>query len=211
MNTQGPRGYQEGLLVDTLDRMRRNPEGRKVVHLRLSQLMPHNRTPVRIRILHRMFRNLESGRQVQLFPIGNDDLVIIVNAGAQRDVANTCERVRTLFESDPVTHLIEGRPDKFIFWFDLGLDAALAIHAAQQLRQIVQKMPPRSDQLMPGLTPVILDDVQKNWPLPISFRLSVTKWPYGLMPKPMPQPSSFMNFSSLSQTFKRLSRPTLIC
>ncbi len=107
MNTQpqGARGYQEGLLVDTLDRMRRNPEGRKVVHLRLSQLMAHNRTPVRIRIINRMFRNMESGRQAQLFPMSNDDLVIVVSAGGQRDVANICERIRTLFESDPVTNI----------------------------------------------------------------------------------------------------------
>ncbi|MBL8643289.1 MAG: EAL domain-containing protein [Rhodospirillaceae bacterium] len=162
MNSQGARGYQEGLLVDTLDRMRRNPEGRKVVHLRFSQLMPHNRTPVRIRIINRMFRNLESGRQAQLFPIGNDDLVIVVNAGAQRDVANVCERIRTLFESDPVTHLKDGEPDKFILWFDLGLDAALAIHTAQQLRAHVQKMPPRAENALPNLTPAVLDDVQKK-------------------------------------------------
>jgi hypothetical protein len=62
MSTQGAKGYQETLLVDTLDRMRRNPEGRKVVHLRLGKLMPANRTPVRIKIVTRMFRTLESGR-----------------------------------------------------------------------------------------------------------------------------------------------------
>lgn len=150
------------MLVDTLDRMRRNPEGRKVVHLRLSQLMPHNRTPVRVRIIGRMFRTLESGRQVQLFPIGNDDLIIIVNAGAQRDVANIADRIRSLFETDPITHLSDGQPDKFILWFDLGLDSALAIHTAQQLRAIVQKMPPRNEQAMPSLTPALLDDVQKK-------------------------------------------------
>ena len=162
MSTQGPRGYQEGLLVDTLDRMRRNPEGRKVVHLRLSQLMAQNRTPVRVRIIYRMFRTLESGRQAQLFPIGNDDLMIIVTAGAQRDVANTCERIRTLFETDPITHLVNGEPDRFILWFDLSLDSALAIHTAQQLRLLVQRMPPRGEQTMPALTPATLDEVQKK-------------------------------------------------
>jgi EAL domain-containing protein (putative c-di-GMP-specific phosphodiesterase class I) len=162
MNTQGPRGYQEGLLVDTLDRMRRNPEGRKVVHLRLSQLLPHNRTPVKVRIINRMFRNLESGRQAQIFPIGNDDMVMIVSAAAQRDMANICERIRTLFESDPITHAPPGESDRFILWFDLNLDAALAIHTAQQLKQIVQKMPPRAEAALPGLTPATLDDIQKK-------------------------------------------------
>jgi EAL domain-containing protein (putative c-di-GMP-specific phosphodiesterase class I) len=162
MNTQGPRGYQEGLLVDTLDRMRRNPEGRKVVHLRLSQLLPHNRTAVRVRIINRMFRTLESGRQVQLFPIGNDDLMVIVNAGAQRDVANICDRIRSLFTGDPATQVYEGEPDRFMLWFDLALDAPLAIHTAQQLRQLVQRMPPRTESTLPGLTPAVLDAVQKK-------------------------------------------------
>ena len=79
MYNQGAKGYQETLLVDTLDRMRRNPEGRKVVHLRLSQLMPPNRTSVRIKIVTRMFRTLESGRQAQIFSLSNDDLVMIIN------------------------------------------------------------------------------------------------------------------------------------
>ena len=79
MQQQGAKGYQETLLVDTLDRMRRNPEGRKVVHLRLSQLMPPNRTSVRIKIVTRMFRTLESGRQAQIFSLSNDDLVMIIN------------------------------------------------------------------------------------------------------------------------------------
>ena len=81
--------------------MRRNPEGRKVVHLHLSQLLPTNRTSVRIKIVTRMFRTLESGRQAQIFSLSNDDLVMILNA-------DTLE---------PVKHLrLEGKdPDgKFI-------------------------------------------------------------------------------------------------
>ena len=66
---QGAKGYQETLLVDTLDRVRRNPEGRKAVHIRLSKLLPSNRTPVRIKIVMRMFRALESGRQAQIFTL----------------------------------------------------------------------------------------------------------------------------------------------
>lgn len=56
MQNHGAKGYQETPLVDTLDRMRRNPEGRKVVHMHLSQLLPANRTAVRIKIVTRMFR-----------------------------------------------------------------------------------------------------------------------------------------------------------
>lgn len=163
MYGQGAKGYQEGVLVDQLDRIRRNPEGRKVVHIRLSQLLAPNRTAVRIRIIGRMFRTLESGRQVQMFPMFNDDLMLIVSPAAQRDVNNICDRIRSLFSSDPVTQTPAGQTDRFVVWFDLSLDAALAISTAQQLKQLAQKAPPRAAAAsMPTLTPKDLDDLQKK-------------------------------------------------
>src|SRR5688572_6842165 len=125
MANQGARGYQETLLVDTLDRIRRNPEGRKVVHLRLSQLLPANRTTVRIKIVTRMFRTLESGRQVQIFGLSNDDLAMVVGAGAQRDVNNIIHRVRKLFEGDPLTLDDDSGNDRFAVWYDLTLDSTM--------------------------------------------------------------------------------------
>jgi EAL domain-containing protein (putative c-di-GMP-specific phosphodiesterase class I) len=161
--SHGARGYQETLLVDTLDRMRRNPEGRKVVHLHLSQLMPANRTSVRVKIVTRMFRALESGRQAQIFNLSNDDLVLIISAGAQRDVNNIVLRVRKLFEGDPITFDDEMGQDRFATWYDLALDSVHAIQAAQQLRQEAQQgtVRPGSGQL-PTVSPALLDEVQKK-------------------------------------------------
>lgn len=67
--------YQENLLCDTIERMRRNSEGRKIVHLKLSQLMPANRTAVKIKIVSRMFGNLEGGMHVQIFPMSAQKLM----------------------------------------------------------------------------------------------------------------------------------------
>ena len=142
--------------------MRRNPEGRKVVHLRLGKLMPANRTPVRIKIVTRMFRTLESGRQVQIFSLTNDDLAMIVGAGAQRDVNNIIHRIRKLFEGDPLTFDDEGGNDHFISWYDLTLDAAMAIHAAQQLRQEAQTVQPAVATSLPNITPAALDEIHKK-------------------------------------------------
>lgn len=142
--------------------MRRNPEGRKVVHLRLGKLMPANRTPVRIKIVTRMFRTLESGRQVQIFSLTNDDLAMIVGAGAQRDVNNIIHRIRKLFEGDPLTLDDEGGNDRFISWYDLTLDAAMAIHAAQQLRQEAQTAQPPVATSLPNITPPALDEIHKK-------------------------------------------------
>jgi len=162
MSNQGAKGYQETLLVDTLDRMRRNPEGRKVVHIRLSKLLPSNRTVVRIKIVTRMFRTLESGRQVQIFSLSNDDLALIVGAGAQRDVNNIIHRIRKLYEGDPITLDDEAGNDRFVAWFDLTLDAPMAIHAAQQLRQEAQNFVPSVAPQLPTLTPAALDDIHKK-------------------------------------------------
>ncbi len=162
MYNQGAKGYQETLLVDTLDRMRRNPEGRKVVHLHLSLLLPANRTPVRIKIVTRMFRTLESGRQAQIFSLSNDDLVMILNSGAQRDINNILHRIRKLYEGDPVT-MEDESGDRFVTWYDLSLDAAMALHAAQQMRTEAQAAPPKAaTAAMPSLTPAMLDEVQKK-------------------------------------------------
>jgi hypothetical protein len=163
MANQGARGYQETLLVDTLDRIRRNPEGRKLVHLRLSQLLPANRTPVRIKIVTRMFRTLESGRQVQIFSLTNDDLAMIVGAGAQRDVNNIIHRIRKLYEGDPVTLDDDSGNDRFAVWYDLTLDAAMAIHAVQQLRQEAQHFQPQATApQLPTITPAALDEIHKK-------------------------------------------------
>ncbi|MEQ1866869.1 MAG: hypothetical protein ABL996_19700 [Micropepsaceae bacterium] len=163
MYNQGAKGYQETLLVDTLDRIRRNPEGRKVVHLHLSQLLVSNRTSVRLKVVTRMFRTLESGRQAQIFSMSNDDLMIIVGAAAQRDVNNIIHRIRKLYEGDPLTFEDAGSVDKFATWYDLSLDAAMAIHLAQQMRLEAQQAPLRAagDQA-PTMTPQVLDDVQKK-------------------------------------------------
>lgn len=163
MANQGAKGYQETLLVDTLDRIRRNPEGRKLALVRLSQLLPQNRTAVRIKIVTRMFRTLESGRQVQIFALSNDDLAMVVSAGAQRDVNNILHRIRKLFEGDPLTLDDEGGNDRFVSWYDLTLDTAMAIQTAQKLRQEAQQTQSRSGaQPLPPPSPAALDEIHKK-------------------------------------------------
>lgn len=117
--------YQENLLCDTIDRMRRNPEGRKMVHLHLSRLMPSSRTPVKTKIVSRMFGDLESGMHVQMFPMINQDLTMTVAAGAQRDVNTICNRIRALFDEDPITFTEDSAGNnQFVTWYDLEVDSA---------------------------------------------------------------------------------------
>ena len=118
---------------------------------------------MRIKIVTRMFRTLESGRQVQIFDLTNDDIVMIVASGAQRDVNNIIHRIRKLFEGDPATLDNADGTDRFVTWFDLSLDSAMAIHNAQKLREEAQR-PQNQTQgsQLQGLTPQLLDDAQKK-------------------------------------------------
>ncbi len=162
---QATTAYQENLLCDTLDRMRRNPEGRKVVRIYLSRLMERNRTPVKTKIISRMFGNLEGGMHIQMFPMINQDLVITVNAGAQRDVNAICNRLRGLFDDDPATFTEDADGnDRFVTWFDLEVDSAQALNMAQNLReeanQRLRQPPPEPPP--PVMSPVQLDQIQKE-------------------------------------------------
>ena len=145
--------------------MRRNPEGRKVVHVHLSRLMPGNRTPVKSKIVSRMFGNLEGGMHIQMFQVINQDLVMTVNAGAQRDVNAICNRLRGLFDDDPITFTEDkDGNDQFVTWYDLEVDAAMALNMAQELREDANKrlrQPPETPP-PPIMTPVQLDHVQKQ-------------------------------------------------
>ena len=162
---QATTAYQENLLCDTLDRMRRNPEGRKVVHIFLSRLMPRNRTPVKSKIVSRMFGNLEGGMHIQMFPMINQDLVITVNAGAQRDVNAICNRLRGLFDDDPATFTEDqDGNDRFVTWYDLEVDSAQALSMAQNLREDANKRlrQPPTKPPAPAMSPIQLDQIQKE-------------------------------------------------
>ena len=157
--------YQENLLSDTIDRMQRNPEGRKLVHMHLSKLLPANRTSVKTKIVSRMFGNLESGMHIQIFPLVNQDMAMTVNAGAQRDVNTICNRIRNLFDDDPITFTEDSSGnDQFVTWYDLEVDSAMAVNLAQHLKEeaarVLRQPPPQAPP--PIMSPAQLDHVQKQ-------------------------------------------------
>ncbi len=58
-------------------------------------------------------------------------LAMTVNAGAQRDVNAICNRIRALFNDDPITFSEDGSgEDQFVTWFDLEVDSAMAMNLA---------------------------------------------------------------------------------
>ncbi|WP_176525267.1 EAL domain-containing protein [Caenispirillum bisanense] len=115
----------ERLLLDAIDRLRRKAGGGRAVHLHLSRLLPVNRLPVRIRVVARMFKSLETGHGANVYRLSNDDLVILGRALPVNEIDTIVHRVRSLFEHDPVTYAGRGwndPNDPFVSWFDLMTD-----------------------------------------------------------------------------------------
>ncbi len=115
----------ERLLLDAIDRLRRKAGGGRAVHLHLSRLLPVNRLPVRIRVVARMFKTLETGHGANVYRLSNDDLVILGRALPTTEIDTIIHRVRSLFEHDPVTYAGRGwndPNDPFVTWYDLMTD-----------------------------------------------------------------------------------------
>lgn len=115
----------ERLLLDAIDRLRRHGGAGKAVHLHLSRLLPVNRLPVRIRVVARMFKTLETGHGANVYRLSNDDLVILGRDLPVSDIDTIVHRVRSLFEHDPVTYAGSGwndPNDPFVTWYDLMTD-----------------------------------------------------------------------------------------
>lgn len=94
----------ERTLLDTLDRLRRNPEGRYAIHLHLSQLQPANRQPERLRLVVQLFRPLEVGHRCQIFLLAHGDIMVLTFDITPAEVRRMVARVRGLFEDDPLTY-----------------------------------------------------------------------------------------------------------
>lgn len=115
----------ERLLLDAIDRLRRKTGGGRAVHLHLSRLLPVNRLPVRIRVVARMFKTLETGHGANVYRLSNDDLVILGRELPVAEIDTIIHRVRSLFEHDPVTYAGSGwndPKDPFVTWYDLMAD-----------------------------------------------------------------------------------------
>jgi EAL domain-containing protein (putative c-di-GMP-specific phosphodiesterase class I) len=130
----------ERLLLDTIERLRRNGAGGRAVYLHLSRLLPMNRVPVRLRVVARMFKSLETGHGAAVYTLNNGDLVILGRVLPETEIDLIIHRVRSLFEHDPLTYAGSGQADPddpFVTWYALHSDhraLALAVEAVEQER-----------------------------------------------------------------------------
>ncbi|MGB0749851.1 MAG: hypothetical protein ACPGO3_14000 [Magnetospiraceae bacterium] len=114
----------ESLLLDKLDRLTGNLTGRGAVRFNLSQLKPHYRKPAYLRLAARVLDPLVKTGNAETHTLSHGDLVLLTKDLGVSDVDSVAERVRNLFDGDPLTDRKSGR-DRFTTWYDLERDARL--------------------------------------------------------------------------------------
>ncbi len=111
---------QEVALLDFVRRLRKFKDGRRAVHLRLSELRPYNRRDRHLRIVISTFDRLVVKYETAVFRMFNDDLVIICNGASIADIDHAVLHLRFLFRDDPMLKLEERGYLPFCDWFDLA-------------------------------------------------------------------------------------------
>jgi EAL domain-containing protein (putative c-di-GMP-specific phosphodiesterase class I) len=138
--TRGP--SQEYLLLDYLQRLGRNVEGRMAVHIHLSRLRPQNRQDHHIRIAAATFEGMVQNYEGQIFTLSNSDLFFICKDAAIEDIDAAIMKVRYLFSEDPLS---QGDDEedlaRFCTWFNVAsqyeelLDLVKQMHRERERKQ----------------------------------------------------------------------------
>jgi len=113
----------ESRLRDHMERVEHARGGRFAVVLNLSQLRSQNRQPHHIRIASRSFDSLLNAADVQIYILTSGDLVLMCKDIRVDDVDYAINKVRTLFQSDPLARTGKGNTrDEFTTWYDFEIE-----------------------------------------------------------------------------------------
>ena len=111
----------EQLLFDNVERLKRNPVGRRAVVIHLSRLSPANRGSHQIRIAANTFEALVKQFEGQMFVLQQGDIVFLCKEDNVLAVDAAVGKVRFLFADDPVgAQVAENGTDSFVTWYNLA-------------------------------------------------------------------------------------------
>lgn len=170
-------GSHEGALQDYASRLANHRQGRRAVHVRLSQLSPANRLEHHIRIVMNTFEPLLRKFNGQIFRLWNNDIIVGVKGAEIADIDDYVIKLRFLFSEDPLLLLEEHSEQQFCCWYDIetghpdfvmlaqtfSADAAKhhqKARSAAHARSGAKQNPGSQENLSP-LTPVLLDRFEK--------------------------------------------------
>lgn len=110
----------EQLLFDYVERLKRNPAGRRAVVMHLSRLRPDNRGAHHIRIAANTFEALVKQFDGQIFLLQQGDIIFVCLEENLASVDAAVTKVRYLFGDDPLAAQIDENKDGFATWFNVA-------------------------------------------------------------------------------------------
>jgi len=131
---------QEYRLLDYVERLGRLRDGRRGLHIHLSQLKSHNRRDHHLRIAVSTFESHVKSFEGQIFRLANQDVFFLFKDIDPVVIDEAVMRVRYLFTDDPLTQDLEGDGvDPFVTWYDVDRDFPKLLETVRALYDEVQK------------------------------------------------------------------------
>lgn len=130
---------QENLLLDYVRRLEKHKAGRKVVILHLSALRPFNRRDQHIRAAASNFDQLISDMTGQLFTLKNADIYFIFKSEALPQVETLVQKIKFLFDDDPLVAEEDKQTQSFASWYDADDDFPAILNLVQSVAQSEQE------------------------------------------------------------------------
>lgn len=93
---------QEAIFQDYVQRLRRNPAGRRALHARLSLLHPDNQREHHLRVAQKTLDKVVRLGDGALFRLANNDLIIICSSEQAELLDEAIRRLAFLFNDDPI-------------------------------------------------------------------------------------------------------------
>lgn len=132
--SRGP--SQEYLLLDYLQRLGRNLDGRMAVHIHLSRLRPQNRQEHHVRIAAATFEGMVQNYEGQIFSLGNADLFFVCKDASLEEIDSAIMKVRYLFSEDPLS---QGDDEddiaRFCTWYSIETQYDEVLDLVKQLHR----------------------------------------------------------------------------
>ncbi len=139
---------QEYLLLNYVQRLERHRDGRRGIHIHLSNLRDHNRRNHHLRVAGNTFEGMVQQFDGQMFSLNNGDLVFVCKGASVEDMDDAVMRLRYLFSDDPLA--MTDVADNFSTWYNVEaqydefLELAKTLFDHEQARQ--QRLKVRAQQ-----------------------------------------------------------------
>ncbi|MBM3600149.1 MAG: EAL domain-containing protein [Alphaproteobacteria bacterium] len=127
---------QEYLLLDYVNRLARDREGRRAVHIYLSRLRSYHRQDHHVRIAAATFEPMVQAYEGQIIVLSNSDIFFTCKGASEAEIQAAITKVRLLFSEDPVTQGdSEADLARFCTSYDLATQYDEMVKAVQALHK----------------------------------------------------------------------------